>query len=154
MLEGRWNAAKGVVVGYRLRVCRPGRRNISALGRCWKLYIGRFDPNILCQTWGLGNLPEWHIQEEADCTYCIVEGKYTWKTKAMDRLFTSRMRFSFLTTSLQWMEGEQELSAIAPKSLILLAFLVKISGVPVTKGRLIGTTTFGNSIQLLPQGIG
>ncbi len=48
----------------------------------------------------------------------------------MDRLITSRMRFS-----LQWMEGEQELSAIAPKSLTLLAFFVKISGVKGDKGK-------------------
>ncbi len=67
----------------------------------------------------------------------------------MDRLITSRMRFS-----LQWMEGDQELSAIAPKSFILFPFCVKISGVPVTKERLKWTTTFGNPIQLLPQGIG
>ncbi len=66
----------------------------------------------------------------------------------MDRLITSRMRFS-----LQWMEGEQELSAIAPMSLTLLAFCVKISGVPVTKEKL-KWTTFGNLLQLLPQAIG
>ncbi len=71
------------------------------------------------------------------------------ENSTMDRLITSRMPFS-----IQWMEGEQELSAIAPKSLILLAFCVKISGVPVTKEKLIGTTTFGNPLQLLPQGIG
>ncbi len=59
------------------------------------------------------------------------------ENSTMDRLITHRMRFS-----LHWMEGEQELSAIAPKSLTLLAFCVEISGVPATKERLKWTTTF------------
>ncbi len=77
------------------------------------------------------------------------ERKVYMVNSTMDHLITSRMRFS-----LQRMEGEQELSAIAPKSLILLAFCVKISGVPVTKERLKWTATFGNPIQLLAQTIG